>query len=291
MNHYSLTLAPVMYLADCGGASTGGYDGPAITPLSDSGFAAASSVVATGGTFNTPNTARFLGTSEGTITLDQQSVVVAIPSNGESVTVEIDGTSYTLANASRGDYRFSDQTSDVLLRRIDASVPEAEVVYARTIIDNSLNASMFVIGYDTDPNAVARQSGTARMNGTIFISARNGFNLSGYDGPAAIDVDFDAMKIGGTFTLSGTGTGLTDIVTGTSEFTFAETDIVGNGFEGTFFLSEGALNGILVDPVFSGRLFGSDAQTAGGQLSGTVTVGRDVEPTYVVGAFTASEQE
>jgi hypothetical protein len=132
-------------------------------------------------------------------------------------------------------------------------------------------------------------TGGAELHGQIYLEARNGF-LDGYGtGDVTLNVDFDESVISGEFDLTDIGSSVAEIFIPTSSYQLEETEIVGNGFSGDITVISGDIGGTLSDATYDGRFFGTDANTAGGQVSATVTLEDGNDPTYLTGAYVASE--
>ncbi len=138
------------------------------------------------------------------------------------------------------------------------------------------------VGSQTPPSAVASQTATATYEGRMSFNV-NPSNVTSLDAPsdefyygdASMDVNFDAMTIGGTAALSKDSDDNPDQSVDVGRITFAPSPIVGNGFAGTFTLNsdlrrDAALTG---NPVgnYAGNFFGPEADDIAGvmQLNGT----------------------
>ena len=288
----ALTSA-LLALAACGGGSS--YDGPTVTPVAARGFATADTGVGRGETLTAVDSIRLLGDSDANISRARQDVSVSIAEDGQTLDIVLDGVTHTLTGLENGTYSLQDGTTIVRLTRIHAPSPEAEIVDIFSSIDGQLNDANLVIGFDTNPRTIAAAAGTAEMTGRVALSARNRFSLNQMSGPAALSVDFDRNTVSGTFEVTTDGSDLTDFSLGTTAlFALEEAPIVGNGFDGTFRLQDGAVNGQILDPTYTGRFYGDQGQTAGGQIAATLEHGEgqngeDLAQTFIEGAFLVSE--
>ena len=263
-------------VAACGGSSSGGAgsSGPTVDPVSPAGFATASSAVTGGDTFQLQDAYRLLGDDEGNIVIDQQDVSYSISPDASTVTLVVEGETYVLDAGFTG-YEFSDGSTFITATRIFAPTPEAEIVDVFAVVDNELNDSSFVIGFDTAPAAVSARTGTAEMNGEAFLTAREGFELTAVDGTVTLNVDFDDNSIGG------------DINFFDGSLELERTAIVDNGFTGDVSVASGDIEGTLSNGIYDGRFFGSDASAAGGQIVCQLSSGG--ETAFIEGAFLAVE--
>ena len=275
-------------LAACGGSST---NGPVTTvdPVSPSGFATANSIVTGGSSFDVQNAFRLLGDPNGNIVIDGQDLEYIISDDGSTVTVVVAGETYVLEQSFNG-YTFSDGSTFVNASRIFAPIPEAEIVDVFAVVDNNLNDATFVIGFDTDPAEVAALSGTAQMNGEIFVTARNDFDVANGEGDVTIDVNFNTDTISGDFNIRDSDDGVFEFAIPTSSFALESTDIVGNGFTGDISLTSGDIDGTITSATYTGRFFGEDARAAGGQIVAQIDSPDFDSPTFVEGAFLAVDE-
>lgn len=276
-------------LAACGGSSgTATYDGPTIIPFAAAGFATDDSRVAGNQTYDAQNQQRIISDDGPILSLDRQDVEFAIASDELTIDVTIEGVTYTLDYTSDGMYRSSDDDARIEVQIIqDYEVAAAVAVFS--VIDGQLNSSNIIIGHDTNPDTVVNLTGSAELNGDIYLEARNGF-LDGYaSGAATLKVDFDASSIEGEFDLTDLNSPAAEITIPTSSYRLEETPINGNGFSGDITLVSGGIEGTLTDATYDGRFFGSDADTVGGQVSASVVSDDFDNPTYLTGAFIATE--
>lgn len=275
-------------LAACGGSGSNAYDGPTIVPFAASGFATEDSRVQGTETYDVQVQQRIISNDNGVLNLDRQDIVYAIASDGLSVDVTIEGETYTVDYVGDGLYAFNDGSARVQARIIrDEQVAAAISVFS--VVDGQLNSSNIVIGHDTDPDTIVNLSGGAELTGQIYLEARNGY-FDGYGlGDVTLDVDFDAATIGGEFDITNVDDTVSEITIPQSSYRLEETSIDGNGFSGDVTLISGDIDGTLVDATYDGRFFGSDASVAGGQVSASVVSDDFADPTYLTGAFIATE--
>lgn len=285
MFYRSIPTLALVGLTACGGTSS---DAPVVVPISSDGFATDTSQISGGDSFAVPNARRILETETGVLSAGTQDIALSIDSDGEKATVVIAGEPYVLDWQNNGFFALQDSTNIVEVFPLGDRYDEAEIVEVFAIIDDKLSTSHIVIGFDTDPVEVSAVSGTAEMNGQIFMTARNGFNDGFGGGPATLNVDFDAMTISGDFTLINRDLTNSDFAVPTTSYRFQEADIVGNGFAGDVALTSGDLEGTLTDATYEGRFYGQDAPSAGGQISATVILKDADQPTFIEGAFVAT---
>jgi hypothetical protein len=280
------TIFGLLVLAGCGGGTS---SEPAVVPVSSNGFAMAGVRVEGGDRFDVQNVRRILSDGNGVLSTDRQDVVYEINGDGQSVNVIVAGMTYTAQSVGGGTYQFIEDDVFVQTKRLFAPVLEAEIVLVFTLIEDRLNTSQFVIGHDTNPTDVAAVSGTADMTGRIIISARNGRDDGFAGGNVALNVNFDTNRISGDFNLANQNFSDSDFVVPDTTFALEETDIQANGFAGDISLTSGDLGGTLSEASYDGRFYGTAAATAGGQISATVTVEGADQPTFIEGAFLATE--
>lgn len=291
LNRAIATLG-LLGVAACGGSGGSGgttspvEPAPATDPISDSGFATASSAVVTGESFDAQSTFRLLGDSNGNIVVDEQDVEYTISQDGSTVTVVLEGETYVLTQTVSG-YSFAETGTQISATRIYAPTPVAEIVDVLAVIDNELNDASFVIGFDTNPTQVAAQTGTAQMQGEIFVTARNGFDRAFGSGDITLDVDFNEDTLSGDFTLQDDFDFNSSFAIPTSSYELEETAIVADGFSGDISLTSGDINGSITRAEYNGRFYGANAIAAGGQIIAEVDeIGQD-DPTFIEGAFIA----
>lgn len=270
-------------LAACGGGATSN-----VVPLSDSGFASADSEIVRGDSFTIPNAVRMIGDGD-VLSLAEQDVTFDILAGTDDVAITIDGVTYRLPSVGGGVFELIDGDDIVVVARLGDPLPEAEIIEVFSVIDNRLNASNVVIGFDTDPAEVAARAGTATLTGQIFVTARNGFNDGFGAGDVSLTADFDRNRVSGTFNVSDLDLDASDFAIPDAAFTLNSTPISGNGFAGTISQVSGDLDGTLREAGYAGRFFGQDAPTAGGQISAIVDVDTSDFPTLIEGAFLVTE--
>lgn len=276
-------------VAACGGSSSGGATSPTVDPVAASGFASASTAVTGGSSFDVQNARRLLGDDQGNIVIDRQDIEYRIAPDAQTVTVVVAGETYVL-NATFAGYEYSAPGEIVQAFRIYAPTDDAEIVDVFAVIDGELNDGDFVIGFDTDPAQVAARSGTASLDGRIFVTARNGFDRAFADGDLTLDVNFDANTISGDATVVDTNDLNSSFSIPTTTFSLEETDIVGNGFSGDIVATSNNLGGTLSNSGYDGRFYGAGAPTAGGQIAGQITNEDDSSDViFFEGAFLATE--
>lgn len=271
-------------LSACGGS--GG--GPSVIPVSSAGFAEDGSRITSGDSFEVQGALRILGSTEGVLNFDAQDVKFSIDSSGNKVTVVIAGEPYILDVQDGGYYALENSDDIVEVTRLGDQYDEAEIVEVFSVVDDQLNTSSFVIGFDTDPAQVAAASGRAEMNGTIFVTARNGYNDGFGVGDATLNVDFENTSVSGDFTLINRDLNASDFAIPETSFAFEPAPITANGFSGDITLTDGDIGGDLADAFYSGRFYGENAPTAGGQISATVDVDGEDQLTFIEGAFIAT---
>lgn len=294
MLNRAIATIGLLGVAACGGSGGSGNPtptvepAPVVDPISNSGFATASSAVVTGESFDAQNTFRLLGDSVGNIVIDQQDVEYSIAEDGSNVTVVVAGETYVLTPTLSG-YGLVDGSNQITATRIYAPTPAAEIVDVFAVIDNELNDGSFVIGFDTDPAQVAAQTGTAQMQGEIFVTARNGFGRAFGAGDVTLDVNFNDNTVSGDFNIQDDSDFNSTFSIPTTSFELEETDIVGNGFSGDISLTSGNIDGTIARADYNGRFYGANAVAAGGQIIAEVNeIGED-DPTFIEGAFVAVE--
>ena len=273
-----LTLVPA-----CGGSGT-----PSVQPLSASGFATANSEIARGASFTVPRAIRILGDGEN-LTLTEQDIRFDILDGTTDVAVTIEGETYRLPLVSNGAFELVDGDNIVVVARRGEPRPEAEILEVFAVVDDRLNASNIVIGFDTDPAEVAARGGAASMTGTVIITARNGFNDGFGDGEFRLTADFNRDSVSGSFDLGNLALPASDFTVPDTSFRLRSAPITGNGFEGTFVQTAGDLGGDLRTATYVGRFFGKDAPSAGGQISAIVDVPGAALPTVIEGAFLVTD--
>lgn len=278
----------IITLSACGGSGPS-YNGPAVMPVSAAGFATADSVVGRGAEFNVPNAVRFAGNSSESLTIETQPLNFTIAEDGSNVTATIDGVTYVVP-PSGGKYVYENGDDTIAINRVNYDLAEAEIVDVFSFINGTLNSSLLVIGYDTNPIQVAAASGTATMNGEVSITARQGFALvNGADGPVVLNVDFDQNTISGEFDLSDDNFGENSLEILDSSYALEESSIVGNGFAGGISLTSGDIGGDLSNANYAGRFFGKDAISAGGHISAEVATEDSDLLILITGAFIATQ--
>lgn len=281
LNRVLATLG-LLGVAACGGSSS---SGPTVVPVSATGFATANSAVTGGDSFEVDLAIRTLEAGDGTYVIDRQDISYSISADAQQVTLTIAGEDY-ITTFNGNTYVYNENGNFVSAQIIDGRVPEAVLVEVFALIDEQLNSSLLVIGDDTNPTEIAALSGTATMNGTIFIDARNESGDGFASGPLELNVDFNANSVSGDFSLEDDGFSAAEFTIPSSSFSLNATEIVGNGFEGSISQTSGDLEGTLSDAVYSGRFFGQNAPTAGGQIGAVVTADDD-STTVITGGFIA----
>ena len=282
---FRILLAGVSVLAvsACGGTTTNAV------PLAEGGFATADSEIVFGDSFTLPGVTRLVGDEDGNLSSEEQEIVFNILSEGEGVEVVLDGITYQLDTVNSDEFAYREGDDRVLLFRIGQVFDEAEIIEIFSVINDELNASMAVFGYDTDPAEVAARGGTAEMTGEIFVTVRNGFDNGFADGTVQITADFDANTISGNFDLTNRPSDTAEFTVPDLSFAMDSAEITGNTFAGTLTQTDGALGGTLNEASYNGRFFGADAPIAGGQVVGSVSVLGSDSPTFFEGAFLTSE--
>lgn len=282
-----LRVVPIVCLttlAACGGASTSN-----VVPLSDAGFAAPDRIIATGDSFKLTDTPRVIG-DDGTLSLASQDLILNIL-EGDTPSVEaiIDGQTYILPFVGDGTYELIAPDTFVQAFRQGTPLGHAEMIEIFAVIGDDLNTSQVVIGFDTDPAEVASRRGTASMTGEVVLTARNGFDDGFGTGSVVLDVDFADRLISGEVNVTNEDSFGSDFAIPDATFAMDQTRITGNGFAGTIRLTSGDLGGTLSEATYQGRFFGADAQTAGGEFVGVLNVPDLDQPTFINGAFLATE--
>lgn len=290
----TLTALSLLALAACGGSG-----GPTIQPVASSGFASASDVIGRGDVFVVRN-ANFATSdvTDGNLVENQRlttsDISMSIAEDGSSVTLVVEGETYTLLpNPTSLDYSTADGTPSGYLLRIFRPTTHVETIFFAADRDDRLRSGFFIAGFDTDPSVVAAQTGRATLNGEIDVlvkfNGRTGFGR----GPGEIIVSFDADTLSGSFDLESASTP-TQLRFPTSTLTLEQTRITGNGFAGSIDLDllegPGNVPGLtFVNGAYEGRIYGSDAQSAAGTVTGNLTLDGFDEPVLLQGAFIATE--
>ncbi len=281
----SLTL-----LAACGGSSSG----PVIVPLSPSGFASDTVRTGTVSTLNLVDQRRITSVGGEELTLEVQDIILddLDDQDGEAI-VTINGQEITLVRQTPGRFVYEDGDDFAVLQFQISDFPNAEVATLFSVLNDNLNTSNIVIGVDTDPAVIGARIGGAEYEGGISLTTRTGF-IDGFGaGRIALDVDFDAMTLGGDLFVFDDGGDNPEVRVPSVAFDIDPTDIAGNGFETTLTYDEdaslGEIDGTIISAGITGRFYGPDGGAVGGQIFGEIDNGEGEFPTLVEGAYVATE--
>lgn len=277
-------LALMLPLAACGGAKT--------SPLSASGYAQAGDTVTGGTAFSLPGAVRITGPS-GERVFTAQDVDVAIANDGSSVTIDIDGESYTLNSSTPGRYSLYDGDLEAIYaRRIAISpVVDAAELFIYDGDSTELNSAYVVIGFDTDPDTIAAFSNTATFTGDMEVVLRNNNDDAFGDGSVLMVADFDDDTVSGSFSLSDAGGSISEFEVPTTTFVMQEASISGNAFAGDVTLATGDIEGALESASYSGNFFGAEGESAGGYVNATVSSPDFDHDTLIEGVFVLNKDD
>lgn len=295
MPYRSLIVLPVMVLAACGGGSTGPST-PAIEPLSPSGFASDTVTPQSISTLNLTDQTRIVSQGGEELSLAVQDITLDDfnDRDGELI-VTIDGQTFTVVvDPDDSDLLlFEDENAFVSVRFLINDFPDAQVVSVFAIIEDELNASNIAIGLDTNPTVIDARSGGAEFEGGLAVTTRTGFTDGFGAGRIELDVDFDTMTLDGDLIVFDDGGDNPEVRVPSVAFDIDETDITGNGFETTLTYDAASsldkIDGTIVSTGLTGRFFGTEGSTIGGQLFGEIDNGPEAFPTLIEGAYVAAE--
>lgn len=207
------------------------------------------------------------------------------------ITVMLEGETYVLErdpnNTTFASFREDDVT--IQLRTVVVASDYAFGLSLFGLDGDTLNSGRFVAGYDTNPADLARVAGTADFNGGMAVALRNGFDLAAGNGDITLTVDFDANTISGTGTLIDLNDANADFNFDPIAVSFDTTKYSGNGFTGTISAPADDIDGTLTDATYSGRFYGPDAESAGGQITGLIEREGQEQGTFIDGVFLGSQ--
>jgi len=280
---YALLLATsAIILSGCGGSGTGN----AVVPIASSGFAEPNRDTNVPVTLTVDSLKRVVGTPTGTASFATQDIEVTADGEGFTAVV-IEGKTYPLIPepGDPGDYIFedADRFISVELFLSETSVGGIEVF---SLSDTEgLNRGNVVIGFDTNPATVEMVEGNAVFGGAMIGTLTNAQNTAFVDGDFDLTVNFDNAKVDGTATIFNPGTSVPALEVETFTFKLEQSDLSGNGFAGDVTLQSGDVNGTLVSGAYDGRLFGTEAESIGGHISGQVDANGTDTDTFIEAIF------
>lgn len=293
MFYRTLSFTSLIALAACGGSSSSEPTLVPVTPISPSGFASETRGLEDVATLNIVDQRRIVSDGTENLSLDVQDITISDLNNGnDEIAITIDGQTFVLEGIEgTSTFSFDDGTNLVEIFSEGITTPDASVIGVFALLDGELNAASLVIGLDTNPDVIDALSGSAEFDGVVDVTTRTGFTDGFGGGQIALDVDFDAMTVGGELEIFDIGNSSSETFIPNVTFDIAETDITGNGFETslTFNPDESLdqLDGTIVSAGINGRFYGAEGATLGGQIFGEIDNGEGEFPTLVEGAYVA----
>ncbi len=270
-----------------GGGNGSGGGGANVTPTASTGFATSASTFDSNVTF-VPDSENITARTTGGSSASERpaNIELRFTDNGDDLAMIILGRQYNLTEngASRytGPGPTPSSTIDLFIERTSTN-GDAKLARARSPSEIFGKDIYFAYGFDTNPDTVSAETGTATYTGVIEAIAVQGPAGRYAGGNITLNVDFTDGDVSGNFNL-----GAFSGMTGSTNFVLTEADIEGNGFSGTFQSGTDDLDSgqTLSSATYDGRFFGTDAGAAGGAISATITESGE-EPIYVQGAFLA----
>ncbi len=334
-------LTGLTLLTACGSSgSSGGDEVDTTTPQASTGFAVAgqtdrasvtftirdvpsyeetgdySQVVANGGVFVDDETGEETPFTLDTFELGSQDVSIGFNDDESEATLTINGNTYTLTRVIDPEepddiiYEFADDTAyvgfsvtPILDFELGADSSVVTAVSGAELTNTGISTFLDVLGFDTNPEAIAATTGEATYEGNLILVGTN-INEEGPDDGSETDPDaptqgFDGIEGALTMTAnfdSNTISGNAVLDNDNPEMPLTETlifesaAITGNGFsgavtgDGQFFepgLSLGDVN-------YDGHFFGAEGESVAGTLSGEVLV-EGADPILMLGVYGAED--
>lgn len=284
---YKLALVcPVMALTACGGSSTNSN----VLPFSASGFATAADANSSTADFTVADVRLVSESRFNELEFTTRDVSVVGNFSADDLTVEIDGTSYTLtrSNTTLPFFTFAEGADSV---RLDGYLESAYVsgLELSMTLDGVTERGGLVVGYDTDPATISGRSNTATYQGTLLATLSNNGDIAFGSGAFQLTANFSKEEIGGTAVILDDNFSIAEFTFNPVFFILNTTDISGNGFEGAISSNDPDLGGTLSEAIYSGRFFGPQAEDIGGQMTGRIDLDDSTNDTLVE-AFFVGEQ-
>lgn len=258
-----------------------------VQPIAAAGFASSEVGPTPDYDYTVRNATRIVG-SDGVLRLDTAPEIRVAGTVGTGpITVEFGGETYSLERSptNRDFATFDEDGQYVSFFSTLTNSNHAVGVSLFSFGNDTLDSGQFVMGYDTNPAVVGQIEGTAAYPGILNVTLRNGYDDAFGGGNFTLTANFDDNTVGGSGELRDSELSQADFAFDPVTITFEAAQIRQNGFSGNITADPATVDGELVSATYTGRFFGPEAESLGGQFNGEIAVDGLEQNTLVDGIF------